>query len=332
MASVSEPVWVTDELQTDTDLIERVDIGFTECTNDETIESTIDPRRFGRSTERQFRMSQGIRWEVVMWLTFLHAGALTAPFTFTVQALVLAVFLHWLTGGIGICLGYHRMLTHGGFQTYRPVRWVLTALGGLAGEGSAIDWVANHRQHHAHSDREGDPHSPNDGTWWSHVFWMAWSTNGPLHEKHVQRWAPDLANDRVMVRIASLFLHLNVALGVLLAAIGYWLGGMQLAASFVVWGIFVRLVFVLHSTWFVNSASHIWGYRNYSTTDNSRNLWWVALIAYGEGWHNNHHAYPRMAKHGHRWWELDATFWAIRLMQYCGLVWNVVDYKQRSGR
>ena len=101
-------------------------------------------------------------------------------------------------------------------------------------------------------------------------------------------------------------------------------------ASFVVWGVFVRLVFVLHSTWFVNSASHMWGYRNYETTDDSRNNWWVALITYGEGWHNNHHAYPRMAPHGHKWWEIDVTFLTIRVMQAFGLAWDVVDYKRRG--
>jgi stearoyl-CoA desaturase (delta-9 desaturase) len=101
-----------------------------------------------------------------------------------------------------------------------------------------------------------------------------------------------------------------------------------MATSLVVWGVFVRLVFVLHSTWLVNSASHMWGYRNYETTDDSRNNWWVALLTYGEGWHNNHHAYPRMALHGHRWWELDLTFRTIRLMQRLGLAWDVVDYKR----
>ncbi|MGE3776706.1 MAG: fatty acid desaturase, partial [Pirellulaceae bacterium] len=106
--------------------------------------------------------------------------------------------------------------------------------------------------------------------------------------------------------------------------------GTYLAWSLVLWGMFVRLVFVLHSTWFVNSASHMWGYRNYETTDESRNNWWVALLTYGEGWHNNHHAYPRMANHGHRWWEIDLTFRTIRLMQKLGLAWGVVDYKHRN--
>jgi stearoyl-CoA desaturase (delta-9 desaturase) len=117
--------------------------------------------------------------------------------------------------------------------------------------------------------------------------------------------------------------------GVLVAA-GWLYGGWWMAASFLVWGLFVRLVFVLHSTWFVNSASHMWGYRNYQTTDDSRNNWWVALLTYGEGWHNNHHAHQRSAAHGHRWWEIDVTFATIRLMQWCGLAWDVVDYKRRS--
>ena len=103
-----------------------------------------------------------------------------------------------------------------------------------------------------------------------------------------------------------------------------------MAWSFVVWGVFVRLVFVLHSTWLVNSASHMWGYRNYPTSDDSRNNWWVALLTYGEGWHNNHHAYPRMARHGHRWWEVDATFLTIRVLRALGLAWNVVDHQHRK--
>ena len=282
------------------------------------------------SDERKRRVAAGVCWGIAGWLIFVHVGALAAPFTFTWQALVLTIALHWLTGGIGICLGYHRLLTHSSFCTYTPVRWILALLGGLAGEGSAIEWVANHRKHHAHSDSEGDPHTPLDGSWWSHVFWIAWTSPPTSHKKHIQRWAPDIANDRGMVYLNWLFIPLHFLSGGLLFAIGHWIGGMSLALSFLVWGMFLRLVFVMHSTWFVNSASHIWGYQNYATKDNSRNLWWVALLAYGEGWHNNHHAYPRMAKHGHRWWEIDTTFWVIRLMQRLGLAWNVVDYKQRS--
>jgi len=271
-----------------------------------------------------------INWPVVGWITLLHVGALAAPWFFTWEGLILTLALHWLTGGIGICLGFHRLLTHGSFQTYRPVKWLMCLIGGLAGEGNVIDWVANHRKHHAHSDQEGDPHSPHDGPWWAHIFWLAFMQKAKAYEEHIHRWSPDLLKDPVVRWIGAMFLPLQFAFAALLGAIGYGLGGWPLAASFVVWGMFVRLVFVLHSTWFVNSASHMWGYKNYETTDDSRNNWWVALLSYGEGWHNNHHAYPRMAPHGHRWWEIDVTFLTIRLMQLCGLAWDVVDYKSRA--
>ena len=127
-----------------------------------------------------------------------------------------------------------------------------------------------------------------------------------------------------------LFLPLHILMGTLLFTVGYFASGMEMAVSLLVWGMFVRLIGVLHSTWMVNSASHMWGYRNYETTDDSRNNWLVAIVAYGEGWHNNHHAYPRMAKHGHKWWEFDITWQAIRLLRATGLVWDVVDYRNAA--
>ena len=269
-----------------------------------------------------------INWANVIWLAILHVGCLAAPFFFTWEAVVLTLVLHWITGGIGICLGFHRHLTHLSFSTYKPVRWLLAFIGGLAGEGSVIDWVANHRKHHAHSDQEGDPHSPHDGPWWSHVFWLGFWEGSEAHAAHIRRWVPDLYKDPVLRWIGALFLPSHFVFAAVLAAAGYAYAGWPMAASFVVWGVFVRLVFVLHSTWFVNSASHMWGYKNYETTDDSRNNWWVALITYGEGWHNNHHAQQRSAAHGHRWWEIDVTYTTIRLMQMCGLAWDVVGYKR----
>jgi len=276
------------------------------------------------------RTSGPINWYVTLWIGVIHLGALAAPFTFSWEGLGLLLVLHWLTGGIGICLGFHRLLTHTGFQTYPWFRYTLALIGGLAGEGSAIDWVANHRKHHAHSDQDDDPHSPHHGAWWSHMFWLAFMTHGKEKEAHYKRWAPDLAKDRTMWVIDSLFLPVQISFGLLMLGAGYLYGGWPMAASFVVWGVFLRLVTVLHATWFVNSASHMWGYKNYDSGDDSRNNWWVALITYGEGWHNNHHAYPRMARHGHRWWEIDVTYMAIRVMRAVGLVWDVVDYKQKK--
>jgi stearoyl-CoA desaturase (delta-9 desaturase) len=271
-----------------------------------------------------------ISWATLTWLILLHVGALAAPFTFTWMGVLLVLGLHWLTGGVGICLGFHRYLTHSSFQTTRPVRFLLGLIGGLAGEGAAIDWVANHRKHHAHSDQEGDPHSPHDGGWWSHITWLAWQYPSEEYQRHIRRWAPDLLRDPMMVFLKKAFLPSHFALGALLYGLGYLAGGASLGLSFVVWGMFVRLCFVLHATWLVNSASHMWGYRNYTTTDDSRNNWFVALLTFGEGWHNNHHAFPRMAAHGHRWWEVDPTFGMIRLLHRLGLAWNIVDYKRGS--
>jgi stearoyl-CoA desaturase (delta-9 desaturase) len=268
-------------------------------------------------------------WPVMSFMATMHVMALAAPFFFSWQGLALMLGLHWLTGGIGICLGFHRLLTHSSFKTYPFVRYTLAVIGGLAGEGGAVDWVAGHRQHHAHSDEDGDPHSPNEGAWWSHVWWLSRSVYGKSCTAYAQRWAPDLAKDPVMRFIDSMAIPFHFVLGLTLFAIGYFTGGAGFGWSLVFWGMFARLVFVLHCTWFVNSASHIWGYKNYETSDNSRNNWWVALLSYGEGWHNNHHAYPRMANHGHRWWEIDLTFRMIRLMQRLGLAWDVVDYKHR---
>lgn len=289
---------------------------------------------FSMATENRTRLA----WGVIFWLSLVHIGALFCPWTFTWEGVVLAFVLHWITGGLGICLGFHRLLTHSSFSTYAPIRWLCALLGGLAGEGSAVDWVANHRKHHALSDQPGDPHSPHEGAWWSHILWLSWNLPYDEHHKHINRWAPDMAKDPVIVWIGRLFIPIHIVTGLMIMGAGYWwgenvntaVGGSAMAASFVTWGIFLRLGMVLHSTWFVNSASHIWGYTNYETTDDSKNNWWVALITYGEGWHNNHHAYPRMALHGHKWWEIDTTWTVVRLMRACGLAWDVVDYKHKN--
>ncbi len=289
------------------------------------VQTKKDRVKGGRPTKAERLRWDRVNWPSIVWLIVAHAGLLVAPFVFTWQALVITLCLHWVTGGLGICLGYHRLLTHTGMQTYNWVRYTFATLGTLAGEGSPIDWVADHRKHHQLSDQPGDPHSPFDGGFWSHMLWIAFSTHDGDSEAYRMKYAPDLARDKGMRRIHKLFLPLHFASGFLLMGIGYAMGGWPMAASFVVWCMFVRLVFVLHSTWLVNSASHMFGYKNYETTDDSRNNWWVAIVTYGEGWHNNHHAFPRLARHGHKWWEIDMTYMFIRGMKAVGLVWDVVD-------
>ena len=285
----------------------------------------------GLGTAAERRRFANLSWWAIGWLGMAHLVVIFgAPFTFTWAGLAVAVGLHWLTGSLGICLGYHRLLTHSGMKTKTWFKYLLTGIGCLAGEGSPLDWVADHRKHHKHSDQEGDPHSPNEGSWWSHMFWLAYHTHNGDRTGYLKRWAPDLYKLRGMRMMDYLFLPIHILSGVILFGIGYAFGGTPLGTSLVVWGVFVRLVTVLHATWMVNSASHMWGYKNYETTDDSRNNWLVAIVAYGEGWHNNHHAHPRMAKHGHKWWEFDITWQAIKLFRALGLVWDVVDYRSAA--
>lgn len=273
---------------------------------------------------RENAFKNGIDWYTVGWIGLAHVLALAAPFTFTWQGLVVFAVFSYMTGMVGVTLGYHRLLTHGSFVTYRPVRWLLALIGGLSGEGSALTWVANHRKHHVLSDKPGDPHSPNDGAWWSHMFWFTPKVSGKEYADLTERWAPDLVRDPVIVMLHKLFLPLHITFGASLYGIGYYFWNSEVALSMLIWGMFLRLTYVYHITWFVNSATHMWGYRNYATTDNSRNLWWVGILAFGEGWHNNHHAYQRMAVHGHKWWEIDQTYWVILAMEKLGLAWKVV--------
>jgi fatty-acid desaturase len=264
-------------------------------------------------------------WPAAVWIGGCHVFALAAPFCFTAEAAVVTIVLSWMTGGLGICVGFHRLLTHSGFQTYAPVRGTLAVLGCLAGEGPPIMWVAAHRRHHQFSDQPGDPHSPRDGFWWSHVLWMLSSPGSSDWAEQYRRYAPDLLRDPFIRFLNRRWLWLHATAGLLLLAGGWISGGWPMGISFVVYGLFVRLVYVFHITWLVNSASHLWGYQTYDTGDDSRNLWWVGLLAYGEGWHNNHHAHPRLARHGHRWWEIDTNYWFILLLKKLGLAWNVAD-------
>ncbi len=270
------------------------------------------------------RWSHGLQWPSVLWIILLHVGALGALFVFTWKGLLLFLVLWWLTGGLGVCLGYHRLMAHQSFQTYPIVRRILALLGTLGGEGPPITWIGVHRKHHQYTDIPGDPHSPREGAWWSHVLWLFPQPREPQWTKMIRRYSKDLLSDPFMRLLDKTYLVWHLILGVALLAAG-WLGwGFLTGLSFLVYGMCLRLVWVMHVTWAVNSASHIWGYRNYDTPDDSRNLWWVGLLAFGEGWHNNHHAFSNGARHGQRWWEIDMTYMVIWVAEKLGLAWNVV--------
>ncbi len=239
-----------------------------------------------------------------------HILALGAFFTFSWPALILCLVLHWVTGGLGVTLGYHRLLTHRSFQVPKIFEYFLALMASLACQGGPITWVATHRLHHEKSDEEGDPHTPLEGFFWAHMGWCL-RDNQMEKSEELARYAPDLVKDPVYVFLNRTHILWTALLAAGLYAWGGW--------SFVVWGIFVRMVLVYHSTWLVNSAAHVWGYRTYKTTDRSTNLWWVALFSYGEGWHNNHHAFQHSARHGLKWWELDATYFMIQCLEFLGL-------------
>jgi sn-1 stearoyl-lipid 9-desaturase len=254
-------------------------------------------------------------WVVFGWIAFMHVGALAAFFTFSWNALWLTLFLWWVTGCLGITLGYHRYFTHRSYSTSKPVQYFLAVCGALAGEAGPIAWVAAHRYHHTYSDTDQDPHSPLKGFLWAHFTWLFGREKFLAEFDSYKRYTPDMANDKFLLWLDKWHILPSFVLAGVLYALGGW--------SFVVWGIFVRSVIVYHVTWFVNSASHMWGYRSYKTSDDSRNNWWVAILAFGEGWHNNHHAFQRSARHGFRWWEIDLTYRMIQLLWILGLASDI---------
>ncbi len=241
------------------------------------------------------------------------------------------VILYLLTG-LGVTVGFHRLFTHRSFKTNRAVRGVFAALGSAAIEGPIISWVADHRKHHAFSDREGDPHSPHvghDGGWrgaftgllHAHMGWLFIHTQRGARK----RYAPDLIADPVVSFVDRTFFLW--AIGGLAAAfgLGVAIGGTVMAGlTGLLWGGAVRMFFLHHVTYSINSICHFFGRRGYDTPDRSGNVSWLALPSLGESWHNNHHAFPTSAAHGLRWWQVDLSSWVIRGLEAVGLAWDVV--------
>ena len=265
---------------------------------------------------------QRINWATTITMAIFHVGAVAALFMFNWRAFGVAVFLYWMCTGLGISMGYHRLHTHRSYKLPIWIEYFFAVCGTLTLEGGPIFWVATHRIHHQHSDKPGDPHSPRDGAWWAHMLWLLTGESKHSNTRMMSKYAPDLAKDRFYVWLNDYHWLPLVVLGVILFAVGGW--------PMLLWGVCVRVVFGLHATWLVNSATHMWGGRRFNTRDDSRNNWWVALITFGEGWHNNHHAHPTSARHGLAWYELDLSWIQITILKYLGIAKSIRVAKTNS--
>ena len=246
----------------------------------------------------------------------VHVGAVLALRYFSWSGLALCLILYVVTC-LGITLGYHRLLTHRSYRAARALELLLAVVAGLACQGGPATWVAVHRMHHAKSDRPGDPHGAQHGFWWAHLGWMLSRPPHKLDPTMKERLAPDVLRDPWLRRLD----RYHFGLAAFSAGLLYWMGGW----SWLLWGGCFRLVLTYHATWLVNSAAHLYGYRNHDTADRSTNCWWVAMLTFGEGWHNNHHAFPTSARHGLGPREFDVSYWILKVWQRLG--W-VSDLKQ----
>ncbi|WP_428492282.1 acyl-CoA desaturase [Rhodopila sp.] len=284
-----------------------------------------------------------IVWPYAITVVIYHLLALLAllPGLFSWTGVALAVLGLYVFGTLGINLCFHRLLTHRGLNCPKWLEHGFAVLGVCCMQDTPARWVAVHRRHHEQADRRDDPHSPLVAFFWGHVGWMLVHNRDLVRLGIYDRYAKDILRDPFYRRMERTALYPLIMIG---SWAVFFLGGLaiglaggdgaaraaQFGASLLIWGVFVRTVVVWHITWSVNSASHLWGYRNYETGEHSRNNWFVALISNGEGWHNNHHADPRSARHGHRRGEIDVTFLTIRVLQSIGLASDVATMDKRT--
>ncbi|MCE9606615.1 MAG: fatty acid desaturase [Planctomycetia bacterium] len=281
-------------------------------------------------------------WDYTLSFIVFHAVSLLAffPYFFSWTGVALAVAGMYVFGTLGINLCFHRLLTHQGLIVPKWLEHTLAILGVCCVQDTPAKWVAIHRLHHQHSDEQPDPHSPLVNLFWGHMGWLLVDNVQINNLNHYEKYARDVLKDPFYFALERklMWVWVNIASwGV------FFLGGflveyalsrnvssaVQFGWSVLIWGAFVRTVLVWHVTWSVNSLAHVWGYRNYETDENSRNNWFVGLVSNGEGWHNNHHADQRSAKHGHKWWELDVTWLTIKFLSAVGLAKSVVEPSHR---
>jgi fatty-acid desaturase len=287
-----------------------------------------------------------LNWTYTITIVTVHLLGLLAliPYFFSWWAFwVFVAGLHVF--GQGITIGYHRLLTHRSFKTPKWVEHIFAILGICSMEDTPARWVSVHRMHHVHSDEIPDPHSPRVTFWWSHMGWLMFVNRQTYSVAGLEKFAKDLLRDPFYMRLEVnpyyqfVFVFGQVAVFYLLGfALSFLytpdlMAAVQLGMSMVVWGVIMRVIAVWHITWSVNSLSHMFGYRNYETGEESRNNWFVALLSVGEGWHNNHHEDQAAATVQHRWWEIDISYYEIKLLELLGLASDVIPpRKKRHGR
>lgn len=251
-----------------------------------------------------------VNYKNVAIVAIFHLLAIPAFFSFSIKNLLVLLILNWVVGGLGVGLGWHRLLTHRSFTVPKWLEYLLTIFGTLSIQDCPIKWVATHRIHHQYTETSGDPHSTRDGFIWAHVGWVLWGDAQDHKQEKLERYVPDMLKDRGHILISRFYYIPIIVSAALLFLAGGW--------SMVVWGVFARVVVGWHTTWFVNSLSHLYGGRPHQTNDDSTNNWFVALLTFGEGWHNNHHARPTAARHGIRWHQFDLNWITIKCMQRVG--------------
>jgi stearoyl-CoA desaturase (delta-9 desaturase) len=265
---------------------------------------------------------RGMNWRNLAFVGTIHLLAIPAFFMFSWKNLIVMLVLNWVVGGLGVGLGYHRLLTHRSFRAPKWLEYFLTSLGTMSVQDGPSKWVATHRMHHAFVETERDPHTTRVGFWWAQVGWVLWGTAQDHDAMTMKRFVPDLLRDRGQRLIAQFYMVPIMVSALLLFAFGGW--------PLVFWGVFVRVVFGWHTTWFVNSLSHLYGKRPFDTADDSTNNWFVALLTFGEGWHNAHHAFPTSARHGLKWYQFDLNWITIRLFEKLGWAADIRLFEERA--
>lgn len=259
-------------------------------------------------------MDLKFRYGYVLVVAGFHFGAIMAFFKYEHSLLLLAVSM-WIIGHKALAVGYHRLLTHRGFKTPRWLEYLITLCGSLTLQGSHIKWIALHRKHHQFTEQDNDPHSPRKGFFHSYMGWMLWADPEVNTEEFTQKYAKDLCNDKFHYALSKVWFLPSTVLGL---SLFYFFG-----FGAMLWGVLVPVTFGLHFTWMVNSVCHRFGSRMFETDDDSRNNWWVALLTFGEGWHNNHHDKPVRARHGLKWYQFDSSWIFIRTLAFFGLARDI---------